>query len=285
MKEGVVFDVRRHSLHDGPGIRTVFFFKGCPLACAWCHNPEGFAPEPEAIRRLERCISCHACRDLPPAQLCGANEVCPTAALETIGRRLTVDQVTAIARRDEAYYAESGGGVTFSGGEPLAQPEFLLACLDACRGEVLPTAVDTAAFAPEAQVREAARLTDLWLLDLKFMDEAEHRRWTGQSNRPVLANFEVLAAAGARAIVSVPLIPGINDDPADLAARAGFLKGLGCDWPVRLLPYHAAALGKYARQGRVFSLAGLAPPDAGAIERAARSFTSRGISVTVGGLA
>ena len=284
MTSGVVFDVRRHSLHDGPGIRTVFFLKGCPLACAWCHNPEGLSPEREAIRRIERCIACHACRDLPPAELCGADEVCPTGAIETIGRRLTVGQVAAIARRDEAYYAESGGGVTFSGGEPLAQPDFLLACLAACRREALPTAVDTAAFAPVALMREAAQLAGLWLIDLKFMDDTAHRRWTGQSNRPVLANFAALAEAGARAIVSIPLIPGINDDPTDLDARAAFLAGLGMDWPVRLLPYHAGALGKYARQGRVYSLAGLAPPDAAAIDRAARSFTNRRISVTVGGL-
>ena len=314
MKAPLIFDIRRFSIHDGPGIRTTVFFKGCPLRCRWCHNPEGLSPEAALMRRPERCIGCGACARVCPLGLaptreaggkdCAAcleagpppcAEVCPSGALQPVGRRMDRAGMMRELRKDRPYYDESGGGVTFSGGEPLAYPEFLFDLLDACRKEGIRTAIETSAFASREVFIEASRRADLLLVDVKLMDSGRHRALTGLPNEQILGNIaalaELSASAASRSLAAVwlrfPIIPGLNDGPADLAAAADFAAGLAGDhkrgWPTQLLPYHDSARGKYALAGLPYPLPDTAPPDAEAMRAAAACFAARGVNVKIGG--
>jgi pyruvate formate lyase activating enzyme len=272
---GVVFDIRRFSIHDGPGIRTAVFLKGCPLRCWWCHNPEGLSAAPEVVWRGERCTRCGACSvtcpegalawdgdapQLDPARctLCGAcADACYAEAREVLGRRMTVDQVVAEVERDCAFYEESGGGVTVSGGEPLAQPEFLAELLERCRARGLHTAVDTCGHAPWATLDRIRPHVDLFLYDLKLLDDERHRRYTGVSNAPGLANLQALVAAGHDVVLRVPLIPGVNDDPESVGGIGAFVTSLPRAVRLEILPYHALGAAKYARLGREYRMAEL----------------------------
>ncbi|HPU56460.1 MAG TPA: glycyl-radical enzyme activating protein, partial [Verrucomicrobiota bacterium] len=201
MHDGLVFNIQRYSLHDGPGIRTTVFLKGCPLCCQWCHNPEGIAARREIVVVENRCIICGECRDacplasaldcsgpLPPrladCTLCGACvDACPTGARQMIGRTMSVEDVLCVVRRDRTFYDDSGGGLTVSGGEPLSQPRFLLALLEACRAEGLHSVLDTTGFGRVEHLLAASALAGLVLYDLKAFDEELHLRLTGVSNR------------------------------------------------------------------------------------------------------
>jgi pyruvate formate lyase activating enzyme len=302
---GIVFDIRRYSLHDGPGIRTAVFLKGCPLRCPWCHNPEGLSPEPDLLRRPERCVSCGACVKACPAGLdprrdagareclaaCAAqpgrgfpcSEACPAEAIQTLGIEMDVDTLLRELRGDLPFYEESGGGATFTGGEPLSQPEFLGELLDACRAASIRTAVDTSGYAPGAVVEDIARRADLFLFDLKLADGPRHEALTGAHNASIFANLRILAAAGAPVALRLPIIPGINDLPGDLEALADFARSLGLPWAVHLLPYHGAAGGKYRLRGEEYPLAGLAPPTQESLREIAGLFFARGLAATIGG--
>jgi pyruvate formate lyase activating enzyme len=299
MSTGIVFDIRKYSIHDGPGIRTAVFLKGCPLRCAWCHNPEGLSAAPELLLRPERCLRCGSCVRACPLGLdprkaavsalpgphceprCSAcpsfgacAEACPAEALQLVGRRMGVDEVMAAIRADLPFYEESGGGATFTGGEPLAQGEFLLELLRACRREGIHCALDTSGWAAQELLLEAGLLADLVLFDLKSMDEGRHSRATGVPNGPVLANLRALAAAGGNIALRLPLVPGVNDSPADLEAAARYAASLGPLGSIHLLPYHDSGRGKYALRGESYPLDGLlaAAPGGGspgAAERAA----------------
>lgn len=269
MATGIIFDIRRYSIHDGPGIRTAVFFKGCPLACAWCHNPESQSYRPELLLRSGRCISCGSCVGAcqPDAidNLYGVDRercincgkcviVCPAEARELVGRQLSVNEVMAEIDSDRVFYDQSGGGVTFTGGEPLAQPRFLLDLLTACRRRGLHTAVDTSGYAPWPILNETRPLADLFLYDLKLMDDARHIQWTGVSNVEILSNLRRLSEAGHQILVRIPVIPGINDDEANLRAAGEFLVSLPHVPFVELLPYHNIAETKYAGLGRKYAL-------------------------------
>ncbi len=191
--DGIVFRIKKYAIHDGPGIRTTVFLKGCPLACWWCHNPEGQSMEPQPIA---------------PAR--GGDGAGDPVRGETVGRRMTVAEVIAQVSRDLIFYDESGGGATFSGGEPLMQPEFLAALLDGCRRERVHTAVDTSGYAPGGVFNAIAARADLLLFDLKLMDDAEHRACTGVSNRPILENLAAAARDGRPLRIRFPVIPGIS---------------------------------------------------------------------------
>ena len=278
---GMIFDIRKYSIHDGPGIRTAVFFKGCPLACQWCHNPESRSSRPELIFRPGRCILCDDCLGVCPggaisreadaividrtgctvSGACAA--ACPAEALQVVGREMTVDEVLAEIERDRTFYEQSGGGVTFTGGEPLAQPDFLLGLLRACRERGLHTVVDTSGFANWTILDEVRPLVDLFLYDLKLMDDARHRRFTGVPNGPILANLRRLADLGSALLVRIPVIPGVNDDEENLRQAGTFLAALAQVPPVELLAYHNIAEAKYAGLGLEYGLAEVRPPDAG----------------------
>jgi pyruvate formate lyase activating enzyme len=301
MTRGLVFDIKKFSIHDGPGIRTTVFFKGCPLNCEWCHNPESQAPRRELIVRTNRCIRCGACLeacshggviqegdayvvDIGRCQLCGACvEACHAEAREIVGQVMTVAEVMAEVERDLAFYDESGGGATFSGGEPLAQPEFLAGLLGACRGAAIHTAVDTCGYAPWSVLDAIRGDVDLFLYDLKLMNDEAHRRLTGVSNRPILQNLRALSEGGAAIILRVPIIPGINDSRDNARALAAFAAALPRLQGIDLLPYHPTAVDKYARMNRAYRLQGTRPPDAEDLAGIAQALQQAGVPVRIGG--
>ncbi len=291
---GRVFDVQRYSLHDGPGIRTTVFLKGCPARCLWCHNPESQSFAPQLLVVETRCISCGTCarvcpRGAPPpgsplCTACGACVVaCPSGARRLAGRVTSVAELMEEILRDRLFYDESGGGVTVSGGEPLAQPEFLSALLAGCRAASLHTAVDTCGFAAEARLLALVPLVDLFLFDVKLVDDARHRALTGLPSGPILDNLRALAAAGARLWIRVPVIPGHTDGEPDVRAAADLLAGLPGIEKVCLLPYHATGAPKTSRLGRSYPLPDLAPPSTSRLERLAAVFRARGLAAQIGG--
>jgi pyruvate formate lyase activating enzyme len=298
---GVVFDIKKFSIHDGPGIRTTVFFKGCPLACRWCHNPESQTPRPERIFRENRCLRCGACLtacehgaisldgDVPVTNnekctLCGACvEVCYAEAREIVGREMTVVEAMAEVERDVVFYDESGGGVTVSGGEPLMQPEFLLALLRACREQKIHTALDTCGFAPWQTLDRIRPHVDLFLYDLKLMDDGRHRHLTGVPNEIILSNLRALSQKGHNIILRVPIIPGLNDDEENIRQIGAFAAALPHLDGVDLLPYHRAATDKYERLHKDYTLSAIRPPSEERLAEVARILQAAGLRVKIGG--
>jgi pyruvate formate lyase activating enzyme len=289
MSHGSVFNVQRFSLQDGPGLRSTVFLKGCPLSCLWCHNPESQAPQAEILRLENRCMACGRCSEDDLAGrsgriMAGADlEACPTGALQQVGQELEPAALVKQLLRDRIFFDESGGGVTFSGGEPLMQPRFLIEALERLGAEGVHTALDTCGFAPWSALREAAGLASLVLYDLKLMDDARHRAATGQSNRIILDNLVALCAVHADIWIRVPVIPGLNDDEANMSATARFLEPLAGIRQVDLLPYHRTGEAKFARMGRSYALAGVAAPTSQRLEALAALFRARGLATTTGG--
>ena len=265
-QEGVVFSIKRYSLHDGPGIRTTVFLKGCPLRCWWCHNPESQKPEPEPV--LDN-------GNKPFSAFAGPDGL--------VGRRMTVREVMEGVRKDELFYDESGGGVTFSGGEPLMQPDFLVALLQAAKAQEFHTAVDTSGFAAPDVLRRVMPLTDLFLYDLKLMDDAAHRRYVGTPVQPILDNLDLLARSGAWVHIRVPVVPGITDTEANLTAIADFLAARPSLGRVALLVLNHLGDQKYKRLGIENRIDGLRPPSADRMAELCRRFEAYGLHCSIGG--
>jgi pyruvate formate lyase activating enzyme len=300
MPTGLVFNIQKYSIHDGPGIRTTVFLKGCPLRCAWCHNPESQAPGPEISWSESRCIRCGQCWEVCPQAAavrpatpevdrqrclrCGqCAAVCVTGARELVGRRWTVDEVLAEVLQDRLFYDESGGGVTLSGGEPLIQPEFAYAVLAACRAHGLHTAVDTCGYGRREDLLALATVADLFLYDVKILDDARHRQYTGASNLVILENLKALGEVRANIWIRVPVIPGFNDHERDVEATAAWVASLGNIRHLHLLPYHALGTNKAQRVGRVPPV----KPAAGSADDHLKTLAERarayGLVVQIGG--
>ena len=285
MTTGTIFDIKRYAIHDGPGIRTAVFLKGCPLKCWWCHNPEGQGKQVQLIYRANRCRSFKSCVDACPigavhwdgtsvtdwerCDACGkCAEACSAGAREMVGWEVTVESVMAEVERDIPFYDQSGGGVTFTGGEPMFQLDFLRELLAASHQRGIHTIVDTSGYASWESFEAIFPLVDLFLYDLKLMDDLRHRRYTSVSNQRILENLAGLSQKGARIIVRMPLIPGINDDEVNMQSSAAFLSHLPALEGVELMPYHEIGLAKYPALGMNYQLGGITPPSPHAIDGA-----------------
>jgi pyruvate formate lyase activating enzyme len=296
---GTVFNIMRFSTQDGPGIRTTVFLKGCPLACDWCHNPESQSLQPVPMYFAERCRHCGDCLAACPQHAieeaggvlrtsgrcrhCGTcADVCHAEARQLAGKRTTVDELIAEIEKDLIFFDESGGGVTLSGGEPLAQPRFVSALLRACRDRGVSSVLETCGYAAQPAFLGVALLADMVYFDLKLMDPERHRRHTGVANGPILRNLEQLVVRGRPVTVRIPVVPGINDDASGIERFADYLAGLSIA-RVELLPYHQTGIDKYRRLAQPYKLAGTPPPAAVDLERFRNTLASAGLNVTVGG--
>lgn len=258
----LVFDIHRFALDDGPGIRTTVFLKGCPLSCCWCHNPEAMSPEREVAVSADRCTGCGACSAACPEAAitnsptleidrnrctsCGkCTDRCPSTAIRLLGIEYQPDELLEILLRDRLFYEVSGGGITFSGGEPTTSMDYLGEALTALKGENIHTAIQTCGMFPyDGFSRHVLPFIDLIMFDLKFIDAARHRRYTGRDNSAILENFRRLTKdAGSKILPRVPLVPGITATPVNLLEIASFLADLECHL-CDLLPYNQAGVGK-----------------------------------------
>ena len=302
----LIFDIKRYAINDGPGIRTTIFLKGCPLRCVWCHNPEGWSPQPQILYKKSKCIGCKTCVEVCPQHLleltsdgiqytggqaplctdplCTAS--CPTTALELCGREWTMDELMAEVEKERTIMEDSGGGVTLCGGEPLMHPDYTLELLRELGRRGFHRTVDTTLYAKPEVVKAVAEHCELSLVDLKLMDSAKHRLYTGVPNELILENIRLLASLGSDFFIRIPLIEGINTDDENIEATARFLESLS--WQrrtVNLLPYHDVGKDKHRRMWSTYNPAAIpmATPSDETQQRCAAQLESHGLRVIVGG--
>jgi glycyl-radical enzyme activating protein len=265
---GNIVSIQRFCTHDGPGIRTVVFLKGCLLRCLWCQNPESFEPNPELLFNVSLCRFCGRCAEVCPNQahaVSGSEHhldrekcrrcfqcvpACPAGALERIGMTMTVEEIRRDVAQDRVFYETSGGGVTLSGGDPLAQMEFVVALLEALRADGIHVCVETSGFGRQEDLLRLARLTDLLLWDVKGTDEEEHLRHTGVPLQPILDNLRAVDATGAKTVLRCPLVANVNLTPQHLDGIAAIACSLRHCQGVQLLPYHSFGTVKATRIGK-----------------------------------
>jgi pyruvate formate lyase activating enzyme len=288
--KGLIFDVQRYAIHDGPGIRTTAFLKGCPIRCKWCANPESQQPAPEITYLENNCIHCGGCARACPQKavaasdnshfidrgscdLCGqCVEICPADALQILGRYVSPAELFDEMATDQPFWKRSGGGITLSGGEPLAQPEFVLAFIKLCQKNYVHTVIETCLHVPRKIIEDVLLQADDIICDIKIMDEKRHKAFIGVSNKLILDNLAFLLKSGKSVLVRVPLIPSINDDRDNLDATGVLLSSNGHNVQLELLPYHRLGESKYARLGRCYGLGDILPPIAEDMDNARKEF-------------
>ena len=302
MQQPLIFDIKRYAINDGPGIRITIFFKGCPLSCIWCHNPESISAKPQKMYNHDKCIGCGECVKACPNHACSLTqdgiitdpeccnlsgrcaEVCPTLATEISGYYKSAPELLKIIEKERILFDQSGGGVTFSGGEPLLFPDYLAEILDLCGKQKIHRTIDTCGFVKEDVLLEIAKRTDLFLYDLKLMDSDKHKAYTSVGNELILSNLAALAKSGANIQVRIPLIKGVNSDPENITATAAFIANLpGEKKSVNLLPYHDIASHKYQKLGGKYLADNLQEPDSIDLRQAIDCFTAHDLLAIVGG--
>ncbi len=297
----LIFDIKRYAINDGPGIRITIFLKGCPLSCKWCHNPESQSLGVQKFYTASKCIGSQDCIEVCPndalsltkngiitdyelCKLCGkCADACPTKAIEMSGRIYDVDELINIIEKERIHIDQSGGGVTFSGGEPLMHSNFLIEILDACGKKNLHRTVDTSGFADTEIILKVAKRTDLFLYDLKIMDSDKHKKWTGVGNQLILRNLKLLAETGANINIRIPLIKNVNSNVEELTEMAKFVSELPGKQMVNLLPYHNIAANKYYKLGQNYIELEMAEPSEKDQNRAIKIFEQFGIEVEIEG--
>ncbi len=262
---GTIFDIKHYAIHDGPGIRQTVFLKGCPLSCWWCHNPESRGREIFSYEKEE--------------SIDGRK----VHQIDTIGKQYAVAGLMTEIEKDLIFFEESGGGITFSGGEPLLQFDFLVEVLEKCRQQSIHTCVDTTGFVSSEKMKKVAEFTDLFLFDLKIMDNELHQKYTGISNHLILENLQMLDKLGKDIWIRFPLIPGINDDESNIFRMLEFLNHLQKKHPVQILPYHKIGKHKYSRFGIDYKMEGVEESSLKHIDKINKYFEDAGFFVTVGG--
>lgn len=293
-----IFDIKRYSIHDGPGVRMTVFFKGCPLRCIWCHNPEGLSQERQMMYTAKRCIGCGEClegcrkkalhlgahgieRDTTRCIVCGScSDRCPTKALEISGGSLSIDEIMCEVDK-QLFIIGKGGGISFCGGEPLAHTSLLIPLLIKCKSKNIHTLVDTSFHIPEHTIKEVMPLTDLFFVDIKHMDSAKHALYTGVPNNLILHNIRMVADSGKDFYIRIPLIEGINADEKNISETARFLSSL--PWQtnhVDLLPYHEIGKSKAEKLGMKYNPDNfeMSTPTPQTIDRCISIFRSYGIN-------
>ena len=302
MTKNLIFDIKRYAINDGPGIRMTIFTKGCPLSCVWCHNPESQSPHAQKLYTADKCIGCQSCVDACPenaceltpqgiitdpelCKLCGiCADVCPTKATEISGQTISKEEIFAKIEKERIFFDQSGGGVTFSGGEPLQHADYLIELLDECGERGIHRTVDTSGLAKTETLLEVAKRTDHFLYDLKMMDSAKHKKWTGVPNEKILENLQILATMGAKINIRVPLIKGVNADEENIRQTAEFVANLaGEKKVVNLLPYHNIATRKYQKLGGDYDPSGMETPTEEEQQAIIAEFATHGIKAIIGG--
>jgi len=300
--KGIIFDIKRYAIHDGPGIRTTVFLKGCSLRCQWCHNPEGIESKPEIVLRSTRCSEeCRECIsvclqgaiskednfikiDQTKCDLCRkCEDVSVYEALEIVGREMTVQEVMEEIEKDRVFFDESGGGITFSGGEPLIQLDFLEAVLKEIGKKNIHVTLDTSGYVSFEDMDRISDKVDLFLYDLKIMDDEKHEKYTGVSNKLILENLRNLTDQGNSVAVRIPLVSGINDDNQSIHMFVDFLQGLKSIKQINLLSYHRGGCEKYKRLRKEGSSITFQSPSDERIEDIKKIFIDSGFSVKKGG--
>jgi len=263
--KALIFDIKRFAIHDGPGIRVTVFFKGCSMSCWWCHNPEGIITEPENFIK-ETTID---------GKVISENVV--------VGEWIGLNELIKEIEKERIFINESGGGVTFSGGEPFLQAEFLFNALKECKRRSIHTAIDTSGFTTEENIRQAAGFSDLFLYDLKFINEEEHKKYTGVSNKQILKNLHVLAELKSNICIRIPVIPGINDNLGHIESFISYLLKLKSIKNVDLLPYHFYARSKYQRFNRINRMEGVGKQSDSHLAEIKSKFVNAGFKINIGG--
>jgi pyruvate formate lyase activating enzyme len=265
--KGLIFNIKRYSIHDGPGIRVTFFMKGCPLSCRWCHNPEGISPDREIVEQIEKV---------------GEREF---IRMEEAGQFYSVSDIIEILDRERVFINESKGGVTFSGGEPMLQTDFLLEALKACRKNDYHTAVDTSGYSTANNFKMVIPYTDLFLFDIKHMNDSRHIEFTGVSNLLIFSNFQLILDSGTDIIVRIPVVPGFNDDPKNLNTLKQFLTDSKREnlKKISLLPYHRIGKVKYKKFSIPGRMNNAEQPSRQRMNELKRFFSNTEIKVNIGG--